>query len=152
MSLNFASRDGRPRWENRQLTRHPYFTRVSPGNRMCSIELVLFTREWQYRLPSDKNPDVIIQLAVVPPKRHGQTPQNSQHRRGSPQPAQDGPVDARDGAASGNRANSGAYRAALRRETLRYFLPPDGHSRAPGQSGSRLRFARRADRGNSKAH
>ena len=34
---------------------------------MCSIELVLFTRERQYRLPSDKNPDVIIQLAVVPP-------------------------------------------------------------------------------------
>ncbi|HZC65093.1 MAG TPA: hypothetical protein VE545_00855 [Candidatus Dormibacteraeota bacterium] len=42
---------------------------------MCSIELVLFTREWQYRLPSDKRPDVIIQSAVVPPKRHGQTDQ-----------------------------------------------------------------------------
>jgi hypothetical protein len=48
---------------------------------MCSIELVLFTREWQYRLPSDKNPDAIIQLAVVPPKRHGQTPQNSQNSK-----------------------------------------------------------------------
>src|SRR5947207_123702 len=78
--------------------------------------------------------------------------ENPVYRRCAPQPSENRAADARNAAPRGNRSHPRSHRPALRRKALRHFLPPDGHSVAPRESGSWLRLACLADCGNLETH
>src|SRR6266446_1506793 len=105
------------KWSKYQ--RNPAFPDISiltrfPGGYLSPrIELVLFSPEWRIGRTERSIPGCYTAFGRQRRTLHEPTPENSQYRRGAPEPPEKRPAYARDAAPSGNRGHPCSHRPAL---------------------------------------